>query len=70
MASRVTIETILRDDEDHSGQTIREWKIEAERGHVVIKLKHGDGFIMLRPDDVDAFVKDMRLAGSLAKQAE
>lgn len=66
MAARVTIERILRDDDDMQGQSIRDWKIEAERGHVVIRLKHGDGFIMLRPDDIDIFTDDLARAKSAA----
>lgn len=67
MASRVTIETILRDGDDHTGANIRDWKMEAECGHVTIRMRHGDGFIILRPDDIDAFVKDLRLAEGLAR---
>ncbi len=69
MASRVTIETILRDDEDHTGANIRDWKMEVECGHITIRMKHGDGFIMLCPDDIEKFVKDLRLAESLARPA-
>lgn len=60
MAARITLERILRDDDDASGQTIREWKIEAEAGAgITIRMNHGDGFILLRPDDVDWFIKDL-----------
>ncbi len=62
MAARVTIERILRDPDDAAAQTVRDWKIEAEQGHIVIRLKHGDGFIMLRPDDVEIFTNDLRRA--------
>lgn len=30
MPAKHTIERILRDDDDASGQTVREWKIEVE----------------------------------------
>lgn len=66
MTARITIERILRDDDDASGQTIREWKIESESGSVTIRLKHGDGFILLRPADVETFASDLRRAAEAA----
>ncbi len=66
-ASRVTVERILRDDDDHTGKDIRDWKIEAERGHVTIRLRHGDGFLLLRPDDVSIFINDLRRAETTAR---
>ncbi len=66
MAARVTIERVRRDDDDHTGANLRDWKIEAERGHVTIRLKHGDGFIMLRPDDIDIFTDDLARAKAAA----
>lgn len=67
MAARVTIERILRDDDDASGQTIRDWKIEAEAGHVTVRLKHGDGFILLRADDIPIFIYDLHRAEEQAR---
>jgi hypothetical protein len=66
MATRVTIERILRDEDDASGQTIRDWKIEAERGHIVVRMKHGDGFITMRPADIDIFTDDLAWAKAAA----
>lgn len=66
MAARVTIERILRDEDDAVGSTIRDWKIEAECGHVVIRLKHGDGFLMLRPSDIEIFTDDLARAKAAA----
>lgn len=66
MAARVTIERILRDDDDASGQTIREWKIESEPGHITIRLKHGDGFLLLRTADVEVFSADLQRAKDTA----
>lgn len=59
MAARITIERILRDEDDDSGQTIRDWKIDAEWNGVTIRMKRGDGFIMLRAGDVDQFIADL-----------
>lgn len=70
MVRRVTIETILRDDGDMTGKDIREWKIEADAGHITIRLKHGDGFLLLPVADVEAFVVDVRLAEGLAKRQD
>lgn len=66
MTARITIERVLRDVDDDSGQTIRDWKIESEAGHVTIRLKHGDGFIMMRPADVDIFTADLQRAKATA----
>lgn len=70
MPRRVTIETILRDSDDMTGSSVREWKIEADRGHITIRLRHGDGFLMLPVDDVEKFVVDVRLAEGLAKRQD
>jgi len=67
MAARVTIERILRDADDVSGQSVRDWTIQAEPGHLTIRLKHGDGFIMLNPDDVKQFVHDLYRAEEQAR---
>lgn len=72
MTARITIERILRDNDDMSGQTIRDWKIESEWHGVTIRMKHGDGFILLRAEDVDQFVADLNRAkdNALALKAE
>lgn len=62
MAARVTFERVLRDDNDDSGQSIRDWRIESEAGHITIRLKHGNGFLLMRPADVDQFVIDLNRA--------
>lgn len=66
-ASRVTIERVLRDDDDHTGANIRDWKVEAEKGHVTIRLRHGDGFLILGQDDIGIFISDLRRAETLAR---
>lgn len=71
MAARMTLERVLRDDDDASGQTIREWKIEVESGAcITIRMNHGDGFILLRPDDVDWFITDLNRAKDAALSLE
>jgi hypothetical protein len=62
MPAKITVERILRDENDDSGQSIRDWKIESECYGVMIRLKHGSGFILLRADDVDIFIADLRRA--------
>jgi len=62
MPARITIERILRDADDDSGQSVRNWTIESEAGHVTIRMKHGNGFIMMGPDDIDQFVIDLKRA--------
>lgn len=66
MAARITIERLLRDEDDSSGQSIRDWKIESEPYSVTIRLKHGDGFILLRAADVDIFIADVKRAKETA----
>lgn len=66
MAARITIERVLRDDDDASGQSIRDWKIEADSGLITIRMKFGDGFIMLRPADVEIFTADLQRAKAAA----
>lgn len=68
MAVRITIERILRDPDDASGQTIRDWKLESESGHVTIRTNHGSGFIGMRADDVDLFVGDLLKAQDAARR--
>lgn len=67
MAARVTMERVLRDDDDDVGQTVRTWKIESEAGHVTVRLRHGDGFLLLRADDIDIFAADLQRAKETAK---
>lgn len=60
-ARRITIERVLRDADDASGQSIREWKIEAEAGHVTIWPAHGD-ILLLRAADIELFIEDLQAA--------
>lgn len=67
MAARMTIERILRDPDDDTAQTVRDWKIEAEdTGHIVVRLKHGSGFLMLRAGDIEQFIADLERAREAA----
>lgn len=62
MAARVTIERILRDDDDHAGQSIREWKIEAESGHITLRARENLNFLLLRASDIDLLRADLSRA--------
>lgn len=66
MAARITIERLLRDDDDDVGQSIRDWKIESERCAITVRMKHGTGFLIMRPDDVDLFIADLQRAKEAA----
>lgn len=70
MAARVTIERLLRDDDDASGPSIRDWKIEVEPSHIMIRMNHSDGFILLRPADVEILIVDLRRAKETALSLE
>lgn len=65
MAARITIERILRDDDDASGHSVREWAIECEPGYVTIKSK-GGGFLLMRAADIDTFTADLARAKDTA----
>lgn len=69
MAVRHTIERILRDDDDDSGQSIREWRIETEGTHVTVRRREGDGFILLRAADIDTLITDLRRAQEASQWA-
>lgn len=66
MAARITFERVLRDDDDANGQTVCDWKIEAERYGVKIALKHGTGFLLMRANDVNLFIIDLERAKEAA----
>lgn len=71
MSSRITIERVLRDDDDHSGQTIRQWRIETEGGHITVRDREDHiPFLMLRPADIEILIDDLRKARSLASPTE
>lgn len=65
MRARITIERILRDDDDASGQSIREWAIESEAGFVAVR-RRDHGFLLLRIADVDLLIADLQRAKTSA----
>lgn len=67
MTARITIERILRDDDDASGQTIRQWSIEVEPHRILIRSRDELSFLMLRADDINQFRNDLNCAQHLAK---
>lgn len=62
MAAKITVERILRDDGDASGQTVREWKLELEGDALTISgSRHRpDAWIIIRLSDADDFMADIR----------
>ena len=70
MAVKHTIEHILRDDDDASGQSVREWKIEVEGGSVTISgSRHRpESWIILRLADLTTFKSDLDNAVSIYHQ--
>lgn len=66
MAARFTVERILRDPDDASGQTIRRWHIQKEGDHLTIKsTENADGFILIRAEDVARLADDLKTAAAL-----
>ncbi len=72
MSARVTIERILRDDNDASGQSVRRWRIEAEAeaeaGYVTITTGGENSFLLIQAGDVDLFVRDLNQAVEAAAE--
>jgi hypothetical protein len=69
MAVRTTIERILRDDDDDSGQTVRYWRIEVEGRHLSIMRDRESGsqqVMLIRASDVETFVRDLMKAAEFA----
>lgn len=66
MPARMTIERLLRDNDDASGQTIRKWNVEINPNSIMVRMNHGDGFILMSAADVDQFVADLQWAKVLA----
>lgn len=62
MSSKITVERILRDDDDASGQTIREWKLELEGNTLTISgSRHRpDSWLIIRLSDADEFIADIK----------
>lgn len=62
MSSKITVERILRDDDDASGQTIREWKLELEGNTLTISgSRHRpDSWLIIRLSDADEFMADIK----------
>lgn len=59
MARRMTLERILRDDDDASGQTIRDWIIEEDSGMLTIRPHKELNFIIIRASDAKQFADDL-----------
>jgi hypothetical protein len=62
MSTRTTIERILRDADDASGQTCRGWTIEVSDGVIVMRDFNALPFITFGVADVSALFGDLRLA--------
>jgi hypothetical protein len=63
----MTIERIVSDEGAVNVQNDRQWKIEAEREYVTIRLRHGEGFILMRADDVAQFIADLQRAEAASR---
>ena len=70
MARRTTIERILRDVDDDSGQTIRQWLIQREDEFITLRQHESDSFINLRPEDCEILCADLREIAALPANKE
>jgi len=60
MASRRHIERILRDEDDISGDTIRQWHISRENNFITLRKSEGEMFLHLRSEDVPILIEDLK----------
>lgn len=62
MSSKITVERVLRDDDDASDQTVREWKLELEGETLTISgSRHRpDSWLIIRLSDADEFMADIK----------
>lgn len=62
MAVKLTVERILRDDDDTSGQSVREWKLELEDDTLTISgSRHRPAsWLIIRLSDADEFMADIK----------
>lgn len=62
MAVKLTVERVLRDEDDASGQSVREWKLELEGDTLTISgSRHRpESWIIIRLSDADEFMTDIR----------
>lgn len=67
MPARITIERVLRDADDNTGQSIREWRVESEVDVITVRTSAGGSFLIIRPDDVYQFVADLQRAKANAE---
>jgi hypothetical protein len=67
MSARITIDRILRDDNDASGQSIRSWTLQCEPGYVMIRPQHEGNSLLLRVSDVEVFAENLKRAQEAAK---
>ncbi len=61
MAKRVTIERVLRDDDDASGQSVRGWKLSLDGKFITIRPARRDvsDFLLIQTDDVETLCRDL-----------
>lgn len=66
MPVRQTLERILRDPDDHSGQSIRSWRLQRDDGSTAIHIDNGredrpvGAFLIIRAEDVPALIADLK----------
>lgn len=62
MAAKITVERVLRDPEDASGQSVREWKLELEGDTLTISgSRHRpESWLIIRLSDADEFMADIK----------
>lgn len=60
MSRRITLERVLRDDNDANGQTVRTWIMQRDDDLIMIRAREGSDFILIRKADAQQFHEDLQ----------
>ena len=71
MAVKLTLERILRDDDDSSAQTVRSWALSIDGDHLTIKRATDQAErVHIRLDDVGDLIADLNAIADAAEATE
>lgn len=59
MTRRTTIERILRDEDDASGQTVRAWRLRRDGSFIQIGRDEDSDWFCIRPEDAAQLAADL-----------
>ncbi|MBO6755494.1 MAG: hypothetical protein JJ902_04155 [Roseibium sp.] len=59
MSKRITLERVLRDDDDDVGQSTREWTLSIDGSHITIRGREDAPVLMIREGDIEQLHEDL-----------